>query len=85
VLTIKNKKMKKINLMKIFTLLSDKEMKKVTGESLTHSGSICNGRSQEQCSGPCGSGINYPDNNYCGWVNGSGMLGCYCASVSWTN
>ena len=64
-------KLKKISLGNVSDILNSKEMKKVFG------GGYDNGCSSS-CSGPCGSGINYPDNNYCA----NTPDGCRCASAS---
>ena len=65
--------MKKINLRGISEILSEKELKNVMGGS----GNGCS--PYATCSGPCGSGVGYPNNNYCITVISTGH--CVCASA----
>jgi natural product precursor len=66
-------RMKKISLNGISEILSEKELKNVMGGSM-------NGCSPyASCSGPCGSGVGYPYNNYCGIVKSTGYFVCATA------
>jgi natural product precursor len=64
---------KKISYSELEKMLSSKQMKNVLGGS----GSSC---SSSECdsNASCGSGANYPYNNYC--IH-STTLGCVCASA----
>ena len=65
--------MNKISYASLQKTLTKKELQNILGGS---------GDCDSSCSGPCGSGANYPHNNYCGWIlNGPSTGECVCASA----